>query len=150
MNYRLILIFVLATLLPSCAPKLRADFNWEQYKESTSIDSLIVEVGFDQTWSALKEAGDELDLILITEEKASGILAYTKPDERFDNTAFELTLHATPVSSDRTEVNIHEFVFTTKYGNFNFRRVFPSKGELEKKFINAVNKHLKDSEVHMQ
>jgi len=134
MGHRYVLIIALL-LLSSCATP-RMDFDWEQYRNAHVEDTVTVSGPFDQTWSVLKNAGKELALTPIAEDRSSGILTFTKPDKRWRNTAYELTVMAFPRTADETAVTVRGFVFTTG----GIVAVFPSDGELEENFLNAVRR----------
>ena len=103
---------------------------------------MVISADFDSIWSALKETGNELGFNLIAEDKLSGILTYTKPDTRWQDSAFELTVIALKLSEHESEVHVRAFVFQEVKKPLHTPMVFPSTGDIEREFLEAVKAHI--------
>ncbi len=134
-------MLISVTFLFACtSPRFAVDF--ESYENSQVTKRVTVNSDFDHTWRAIKKSADDIKLVLITEDKVSGVLAYTKPDKRWKNTAFELTVLTSSNSPNKTEIQVRGFVYSTQTKQVSIVRVWPSKGEIEKDFLTALNKRL--------
>lgn len=142
MKIRILLIALLITLLSSCGPKLRVDFNWEQYKDYDIKDNVTLSAGLDETWAALIKSGEDLNMNIHVKDKSSRLLTFSKKDEEYDNIFLLLTVFASPRSMSETDLSLRVIIYSNRFRAMQDINVFPSDGKLESDYLNIVRSNL--------
>jgi hypothetical protein len=142
MKKKIIPIALLMTLLLSCGPKLRFDFDWKQYANYDIEDKVTLSAGMDDTWSALIKSGEDLNMQVHVKDKSSGLLTYSKKDEEYDNTFLVLTVLVSPRSMSETDLSLRGFIYSNSYSGMQSINVFPSDGKLEYDYLNIIRSNL--------
>ena len=129
-------------VLTSCAPKIRVDFNWEEYKNCEIKSETIIPKDIEETWFAIKKAGEELNIDIVLEDKESGLISYVKDDDRWDNVTLQLNILVLPKSSSETKLFMRGFLYSNRFRAMQIINIFPSDGIFEEEYLNTVYSQL--------
>ncbi len=135
-----IAIVLCCFMLSACPQPMKVAYNWEDFEKVRATDSELVSTGFDSAWSAAQQAGSELQMTPVAEDRNSGVLTFVKKDEKFGNASHQLTVRITPDDAYRTRVWLRAFMFT-KFGE-RASNVFPSDGTLENEFFDLMQQKI--------
>lgn len=140
-SYFLLALFVIG--LVSCARPARIDYNWDSCNQPPQAELRRIDAEYSITWMAIKEAGKNISMTIVTEDQSSGLIAFTKEYKRWNNTSYQLTVIVSKLDENTTGIKMRGFIYSTMFGKpYDTPNVFPSDGRNEQDFIKAVDYYL--------
>ena len=146
---RLLALFALLSLgLFGCASKpSRLAPEWQDYALPMPETKATLNVDSVRTAAMIRNAAGQVGLNIILGNDDLGVYTFTKPDARFRNTTWVLSVDISATEQDRTVVWYRGFVYTISTDNGGPQdsgkpnwgpKSFPSDGSMEKQFRAAL------------